>query len=138
MKENVNNQLDKLAEKILKEASVENPSFNFTDVVMSKVEAIESKNPIYIYEPLISKKSWAIIVIMFLLVWFFAFFEVDGNSVKWFNRFDFSVIFENQITEFLSGIEISKYTSYSILFFGLMICIQIPFLKDYFDKRLEV
>ncbi len=34
MKENVNNQLDKLTNKILREASVERLSFNFTDVVI--------------------------------------------------------------------------------------------------------
>ncbi len=31
-----------------------------------------------------------------------------------------------------------KYASYSIILFGLMICIQIPFLKHHLDKRFEI
>ena len=69
MQDKTDKYLDDLTKKVIKIGSIESPSFNFTDTVMSQVEAL-GKNQLTVYKPLISKKKWALILIIFLLIYY--------------------------------------------------------------------
>ncbi|WP_242205658.1 hypothetical protein [Aestuariivivens insulae] len=133
MNGNADKYLDDLAKKVINESVEESPSFNFTNAVMSKVEAL-NENRVIVYKPLISKTGWGFIVLVCLAVLCYALFS--GNPTEtlvWFDKIDFSFV-----SNTLSGLKLSKTAMYSIVLFGFMFCIQIPILKHHFDKRFDV
>ncbi len=137
MQENVDKKIDHLVKKMMNNVSVETPSFNFTDSVMSQVNAIESSD-VTVYKPLISKNIWVFILIGFCVLLGYLIFGAETEGLSWFSAIDFNVLSSNRLFEALSGFAVSKTLLYAISFFGLMMCIQIPLLKSYFDKRFEV
>lgn len=138
MKEKENKELDKLAARIIKDASIEKPSFDFANNVIAQIETLTQEKMLIRYEPLISKKVWVYIGIVFLILLFLSVFKFNENSVTWLSQIDYSFLLKNKITQSISGFRMPRYLSYSIILFCLMICIQIPFLKNYFNQRLKV
>ena len=134
---------DSLSRKVIEEASVETPSFNFTNVIMSKVNTLQESD-VTVYKPLISKTSWVLIGSgVFALVLYILFFGTKTEPSIWMQSLDFSMLSKINMYVLTSipsipSLSISKTFTYAILFFGLMICIQIPLLKNHFDKRFEV
>jgi len=136
MKDNVDNYLDDLAKKVIKDTAIETPSFNFTDAVMSKVSKL-SVNKSTIYKPLISKTTWVFVSIVFLAVIFYTLsFGTQTESSSWLSKIDFSVLSTKEVL--LPSFKISKTFMYAFVLFGIMFCIQIPFLKHHFNKQYEV
>lgn len=128
--------LDRLSEKVIKNMPLEHPSFNFTDSVMSQINTLKSSSAI-IYKPLISKVGWGIILVIVLGGILFGLFDPDIESLGWLNGVDFSGLPKFEISGLFSGITISKTVTYSILLFGLMLSIQILFLKRHLNKQFE-
>ena len=138
MKENVDKHLDDLAKKIIREGSVESPSFNFTNTVISQIKEL-NKSRTTVYKPLVSKKTWILISIGFLAaIVYILFFGNQTESTTWLSGINFSMLSNNNVLNTLSSFKISKTFMYAIVFFGLMICIQILVLKNHLDKRFEV
>jgi uncharacterized membrane protein (DUF485 family) len=137
MEKQNNKFLDDLSRKIIKESDVESPSFNFTNSVMKEIKAL-NEGRTTVYKPLISKTSWFFISLSVLaLVLYVLFFGTETEATRWMQSLDFSIL-SNFNTDILPSFSYSKTFSYAILFFGLMICIQIPLLKSQFDKRFDV
>ena len=133
MKENANNHLDDLTKKIIKDTAIERPSFNFTNIVMAKVNVL-ADNKAIVYRPLISKVGWFFVIGLFVAVLIYTlFFGNQTEGLDLFDKVDFSLL-----SNYLPDFKFSKTVTYSIVLFGLMLSIQIPILKHHFDKRFEV
>ena len=134
MKSKEDKNLENLVEKMMKENSLEKPSFNFTSKVMTDVFLIEKKKS-FSYKPVISKRTWLIIfaAIGSLITWMI--FNVSGNKAS--SNFDFSFINADKIFTIFSGFQFSSITTNIILLAMLMIFIQILFLKNYLNKRFH-
>lgn len=137
MKENDNKYLDDFTKKAIKKTSLESPSFGFTSEIMSKVTELNTSNTT-VYKPLISKKIWAVIAMSFIALCVYLILDTNTESSSWFSSLNFDALFDVKISNPLSGLAVSNTLLYAIAFFGLMFCIQIPFLKNYLDKRLEL
>jgi len=135
MEDHTEQHFDKLAKKVMKISLLESPSLDFTTNVMARVEA-SAVNDITVYKPLISKRTWFIISVLFIGGLIYSLMGTDVESTGWLSKIDFSVISDNKVTQAISGITISKTLAYAIGFFGLVFFIQIPMMKHYFDKRL--
>ncbi|WP_242085376.1 hypothetical protein [Aestuariivivens sediminis] len=132
MKDDANNPLDVLIKNLIKEDTIERPSLNFSEAVMSRIEILK-ENKVTVYKPLISKWGWTVVVSLCVTVLFYVlFFGNQSESMVWFNTLDFSVI-----GDVISGFRLSKVGMYSVLLFGIMFCVQISFLKQHFEKRIE-
>jgi hypothetical protein len=128
MKESDKN-VEKFIEKIMEEASLETPSFDFTSNIMAQVAVCE-KAQIKEYKPLISKPIWfGIFTILTVIIGSGLF----GDAQK--TQFDFGI---NSFLKQLPTLHFSDTVTYSILIVTLMVLIQIPLLKNYFDKHFEV
>ena len=136
MNEKVDKQIEKLVERSMKTQSLESPSSNFTSMVMDQVLAIK-QSKVTIYKPLISKPMWFAIFVVALLVVSYIIFGMNTTETAWLNFLDLSVITDNRLSNTLSGFKVSKTVMYSVVLFGIMLFIQVPILKNYFDKRLE-
>lgn len=126
--------IEKFIDNIMKDVIVDKPTTDFTDQIMSQISVLEQKKVIS-YKPLISKKAWIFISIGLCVLFGYLFFG-NYTSSGWFSTVDLSTISDFKMPKLLSGITMSKTLLYSVVFFALMLCIQIPLLKNYFDKRL--
>ena len=137
MEEKDTKYIDNLSKKVIGKSTIESPSFDFTNTVMSQINALqESKSTVY--KPLISKPVWFLITIGFLASSLYVlFFGTKTESSNWMQSINFSM-FSNINLDILPSVSISKTFTYAVLFFGLMVCIQIPLLKNHFDKRFDV
>ena len=131
MKEYTNKDLEQLVDKVMKSSTLETPSFDFTSKVMSQVTA-DSKSSVTVYKPLISKTVWVILLLLTAGLVSYSFFSNDSETLGWLDRLDLS-----EISNLFSGIKISNTVMYSLLMFTLMLFIQIPLLKHYFNKRFQ-
>ena len=121
-------EVEQFIEKIMKETSLETPSFDFTSKIMAQV-AVAEKSKVTVYKPLISKPVWYSISGIILALIAYSFFSGTTES-----EFDFNF----KMPDLMPNIQFSDATSYAVLIVAMMLLIQIPILKNYFDKRFEV
>ena len=130
MKENDKN-VEQFIEKVIKETSLETPSFDFTSKVMAQVALEQSKT--ITYKPLISKTTWIALFTGIAAVLAYAFF---GGSPE--NKLDINIsaFFSERISGLIPNLHFSDVTTYSVLIIAVMALVQIQLLKHYFDKRV--
>ncbi|GGK25207.1 hypothetical protein GCM10007962_19300 [Yeosuana aromativorans] len=142
MDHNTDKHIEKLVDKMMKETSLETPSFDFTNKVMDQVLALSSSKAT-VYKPLISKKGWVLISLGIIAITCYIIFGVKTESSGFMDTIDFSILSNNKITDTLSNLKapsvsIPKTFGYALMLLGLMVCIQIPFLKHYLNQRYKV
>jgi hypothetical protein len=132
MKENANKKMEHFVGKVMKSSALESPSFDFTAKVMSQVTAT-SRSTVTVYKPLISKSAWVVLVFLTIGLIAFSIFNTDTTSLGLFDKLDFS-----RFSNLISGVKISQTAMYSLVMFAVMLFVQVPILKHYFNKRIEV
>jgi len=129
MKEEDKN-IEKFIDKVMAETSLETPSFDFTSKIMAQVSVAKQPKVIE-YEPLISKPVWYSIFAIIFGIMAYSFFSESKES-------QFDIDLSGAISSLIPNVHFSDTTTYSVLIVTLMVLIQIPLLKNYFDKRFEV
>ena len=137
MKDNKDQNLEKLVDKLMHHDGLEQPSNDFTSQVMQHIESLE-KSKATVYKPLIPKPVWyAIAIGMVVLVGFlYSSSTVDSQS-SWLPQVNYDALFHNGMTNIVSAFKFSTTTMYVLGLFAIMLCIQIPLLKNYMDRRLS-
>ena len=123
------NKQDKILRDLLQESSLEKPSLDFSKAVMEKIQA---KSPVTAYKPLISKRSWGWIALVFLIASVGLYFYPESNWIDLDRGFVVEKL--SGTTTFFPNVEISKTTLYAVVFLALFF-IQIPFLKRFLEKN---
>jgi hypothetical protein len=130
MKESDKN-IEKFISEIMAESTLESPSIDFTSKVMSQILVAE-KSKIQDYKPLISAPIWIVILgSLISLILYTAFGNESYNS-------EIGHSYVVNISKIFSELHFSKNTIYAILIVPLMILIQIPLLKNYYDKKYQL
>lgn len=137
MNENVDKNLDQLSRKIMRQSSIEQPPFDFTQNVMAQIESLEHSK-VTTYTPLISKRIWVFIALLFIVIFGLAVFGATEENTGWINYLRLDIFSQFSIQNPLSNFKFSQTMFYALLLFAVMLCVQIPILKHYFDKRLEL
>lgn len=137
MKNNIDKHLEKLTSKLMEETSLESPSFDFTDNIMSQVQIIKTSD-VTVYKPLISKSIWILIALGFITLIGYLIFGTTSQESEALFTINFDVLFNNRFTETLSAMKFSDTLMYAVVSLGIMLFIQIPLLKNYFDNRLAI
>jgi len=136
MEADKNKHIEDILKKAMKSSKIERPSPNFTDNIMSKVEAIEGQK--ISYQPLISNKSWvALSVLVLLIVSILLFRESDSQSAYLEGLFQY-IQMDLSFINFNSNFNISQIFMYGILLFGLLFGIQIVLIKYFYVKRNNI
>jgi hypothetical protein len=124
------------AKKYVKEIPKETPSVDFTANLMKSITQLETVRKTIVYKPLISKKGWFVVVLGIIAVFFIPFnsskeqaFTLPKLNFSFLEKLSFSGVFEN--------LSVSNTTFIIALIFGLLMSIQIVYLKEYFEKRLH-
>lgn len=127
-------KLENFVDKLLSETSLEQPSTGFVDTLMSKINALpQSKETVY--KPLISKWAWSgLLLAIVALITYFNAVDTAANST-WVKYIDVTPLFKNPFENL--SLEFSKTFTYTMVLLAIMLCIQIPLLKHYFNKRMS-
>ncbi len=123
-------KIEMFIDKLLSNEVLEQPSFDFTDKVMSKVEAVSS---ITVYKPLIPKYVWTLIAIGFMVLVGYVIFKEPSLKSSWLDGFNLSGV-SNPLRNI--SFNFSKTLMYAMVLLAVMLSIQIPLLKHYFNKRM--
>ncbi len=126
-------KIEDIIDKLMRDDSLEQAPLNFTDNVMSKVEKLNAST-VTVYKPLIPKYIWWLIATGFLGLVVYLFFNDSSNTSSLSERYNLPEI-SLQSLEGLS-FELSSTLMYATLLLALMVSVQIPLLKHYFNKRL--
>jgi len=136
MEADKNKHIENILKKAMKSSKIECPSPNFTDSVMSKVEALEGQK--INYKPLISNKSWvALSVLVLLIMSILLFRESDSQSAYLEALFQY-IQMDLSFINFNLNFNIPEIFMYGILLFGLLIGIQIVLIKYFYVKRNNI
>jgi hypothetical protein len=136
MKEHIEQRLDSLAKKVIKETSLESPSKDFTSNIMAQLDNISIES-VTTYKPLISKKVWFVFTIAILGGFIYTLIDGGLQSMGWFESIDLSVISNNKFVDAASSITISKILMYAVALFGLFWFAQIGIIKNHLEKQLN-
>lgn len=134
MKEQQAKELEQLVAKAMQKSTLETPSFQFTDKVMTAIEA-EQKRVSIRYRPLIPKYMWAIISVGIVGITAYLWFLIQ--PVPWhLSTLSFNYMEGFSLSKIFPAFTPSKISGYAIMLFAFMLCIQIPMLKQYFNNRV--
>lgn len=128
MKAKEDKTIEKLANKVMSNATLDSPSFDFTSKVMSQVLAVKTTNAT-VYKPLISKPTFIVVFGCIFTLFIYIFMNSESQTKSWFNYVDFSPMY-------FSSFNFSKITTFAIVVSTLMFFVQIPLLKNHFEKQL--
>ncbi len=125
-------ELNQLMDRFMNDDKLETPPLDFTEKVMSAVHTVQRRK--IVYRPLVPKY---VIIIVLLCVIAFSVVAIDYGDMntdiaQYLSGLqDVNLWFSN----FFHSVKISNTLSYTIVLTGLMVCIQVFFLKKHFDKR---
>jgi hypothetical protein len=127
---------DKIIKKWVKQLPEEAPSNNFTNKIMDQIEPLGQK----VYQPLISKKAWAIIVISFASLATLLAFQEGYHSNLYLPEFSYPEISLNSwvqlfnIGPFTSPV-ISMSIAAVLMLWTFLMLIQGMKIQQIFNKR---
>jgi len=131
MNTNEDKHIEKLIDKMMKDQTLETPSFDFTSKVMNQV--LESKkDSVFTYKPLLSKQTSFIILSIVIGIVIYAVFSNASISEKWTLPIDFSDIYKNKCSQMLN---FSTITTYSTVVGTIMLLLQVYYLRNHFANR---
>lgn len=134
MKANNDKQLEKFTDKLMKEASLDKPSIDFTTKVMAEV--LVTDTGAVVYKPLISKQAWVVIFGGIIAITAYVISSGSTNAVPWLDKFNLPEMNMNNIMQkSLAGFKFSKISLYAVVLLGVMLFVQISYLKRYLSKR---
>lgn len=133
MKANKDKDLEKFVDKLMKQASLESPSPEFTTKLMSTVLSTEMDKAT-VYKPLISKSAWFIILGGFVALITSFLYSADSKADSFFQS---TALVEKTDTllKSLAVIKLSSVSLYAVVLLIVMLFIQIVFLKNYFSSK---
>ncbi len=134
MKNNEDEPIQKLVDRIMAETALESPSLDFTSKVMSEVLSAE-KTRTSVYKPVISKKGWFVIFATIISLFAFLLFNTKNNATGY--NLNFSIPRFEKILNLFPGFQVSPMTANVLLAATIMLFVQIFLLKNYLDKRFE-
>lgn len=129
-----NKELDDFIRKSIKEVGLEEPSVDFTDLVLSKVELVNQKERVLITKPLLSKTTWFLILAAVVTIFGYVLLANSTVESTWL-----AVIQLNKLTSFnlsLNMPELSFPTTfiYGSIAIALFVWIQVFLLKQRLNK----
>jgi len=136
--------IEEITKYIIKEAQVESPSDGFLNKVMDSVKIESELSLSKKYEPLISKKVWVLIAVVFIAL---SVFLLTGTTENYnlISKVDFSLLDKLpsiNVFDTISSINIFKNIHFSTTFtlsfiiFSVLAVFQLYVIKNYYNKEI--
>ena len=130
-----NKKMDGFIQKRMKAEGLEHPSLNFTNAIISKIEAEKGPRQVLAYKPLIAKKVWYGLGALLIGIFGFLFY---GNTVTQFNWWSEKTLLEFgklDLLEKMPKFSVSDIYIYAFVGMAFFVGLQIVLLKNHFNKR---
>lgn len=134
MEENKNTQVNAFLKRQIQELPLETPSKNFTSNIMNVLNDEKVYTTIQ-YKPLISKKIWFVAAAAIIAIFLIPFQKREGGLLEKVS-IDLSFADKISFSGLLEGLTVSNTAFYGLLFFAIMVFIQVVYLKGQFDKKM--
>lgn len=134
MEANENKDLEKFVDKMMSDLTLESPSVDFTSKVMAQVAATKASD-VTLYKPLIPKSIFIAVFGFTCLLTIYLSIYGETTPESWLNFIDYDKLFNARL---FKGFTVSKISMYAVVVSTVMFCIQIGFLRNYFNKRIRV
>lgn len=127
-------RIEDLVNKLMEADQLETPSFDFTEKVMSKVEALNTSDAT-VYKPLIPKYILWTIAASFIGFVGYVLFKQPTSNTSLLERYNLPELSFNPLENI--SIDFSSTLMYAMVLLAVMFSIQIPILKQYFNNRMS-
>ena len=136
MKETKEQQLDKVISEAMQKTAVKSPSVDFTQTLMSKIQATQVSQTTIVYQPLISRRVWALLATIFvLLIGYVSFSNIGFTTVSGVLKHSFDTVGSWNIPTWnLPSLEVSLATS-SPFVYGALILVSFLLIEIVILKR---
>lgn len=132
--ENEDKRIEELVDKLMANDSLEKAPVNFTNDVMSKIEVLSETKTI-VYKPLIPKYVWWLLGLGFVALIVNVILNKSSDSSSLSERYNLPEmsfdLFNNLSVDFSSTL------MYATVLLAVMVAIQVPLLKQYFNQKLS-
>ena len=130
-------EMENFTKYVMREAGTEAPSESFVTSVMGRVrnEVIASQPTVY--QPVISKSAWILIIAVIVAT---SVFLLTGSSEISLDFLSFDINMSSWVEKIniLSTIQISDLITISVFIFTVMVVLQIFFIMRYMSKRMRI
>lgn len=133
MEERENKELDAFVKRIMSSTELDSPSNDFLSHVMDNLPNKREKELIQ-YKPLISKPVWFVIGGLFLAFMGYLVSKTTMVNSSWFSQIDFDQFFNLPAISFSTNWP--QVVMYALLVLGLMLLVQVSWMKHFYNKRL--
>jgi len=138
MEENKEKEPDYFVKKIIQEIGLEEPSLNFTETVLSKIETAREPNSVTVYTPLISKFSWAILAVIVVGMGALALFGKVDTKNSWLEYINLDAVSEFTFLDSMANLKFPSTLVYGVLALTIFVYVQIFLLKNHLGKKYEL
>ncbi|MHA7842905.1 MAG: hypothetical protein ACX93I_06265 [Winogradskyella sp.] len=132
--ENEDKRIEELVDKLMANDSLEKAPINFTDEVMYKIEVLSETKTIA-YKPLIPKYVWWLLSLGFVALIVNVILNKPSNSSSLSERYDLPEISFDVFNNL--SVDFSSTLMYATVLLAIMVAIQVPLLKQYFNQKLS-
>lgn len=132
--ENEDKRIEDLINKLMTNDSLETAPTNFTEGVMSKIEAL-SETKIIAYKPLIPNYVWWLLGLGFVALITNIVLNKSSDSSSLTDRYNLPDISFDLLNNL--SVDFSNTLMYATVLLAVMVAIQIPLLKQYFNQKLS-
>lgn len=129
-----NKELDDFIRKSINEVGLENPSEDFTNLVMSSIKVDSETSTVFKYQPLISKTTWFIIITLVAAIFAYVIFGQPNTKATWLSAIQLNKLSSFNLMGRMPSISVSNTFVYGILAVTFFVWIQILVLKKRVDK----
>ena len=127
-------RIEDLVNRLMKVDQLEKAPMDFTDNVMAKIEALSQSKTI-VYKPLIPKYVWWLVIAGFVGLVGYLFFNNSGDTTSLSEKYNLPEVSLNPFEGL--AFDFSNSLIYATVLFAIMVCIQIPLMRQYFNNRLS-
>ncbi|GAB4156932.1 MAG: hypothetical protein Tsb0033_08160 [Winogradskyella sp.] len=132
--ENEDKKIEELVDKLMANDSLEKAPVNFTNDVMSKIEVLSEAKTI-VYKPLIPKYVWWLLGSGFVALIVNVILNKSSDSSSLSERYALPEISFDLFNNL--SVDFSSTLMYATVLLAIMVAIQVPLLKQYFNQKLS-
>ncbi|WP_431111164.1 hypothetical protein [Winogradskyella poriferorum] len=132
--ENEDKRIEELVDKLMANDSLEKAPVNFTNDVMSKIELLSETKTI-VYKPLIPKYVWWLLGLGFVALIVNVILNKSSDSSSLSERYNLPEISFDVFNNL--SVDFSSTLMYATVLLAIMVAIQVPLLKQYFNQKLS-
>lgn len=133
-----NKKLDDFIRKTIKEVGLEKPSLDFTDLVLSKIQAEEEKTAVFEFQPILSKKAWFIIICAVIALFAYLLLGDLEIEIPWFSISQLNRLTAYNLSITVPDLPISSTFIYGFLIFTFFVVVHVFMLKQRVNRGFDL